>query len=78
MNKDLLEHIKQLSSSNLKEVIAIRRHIHQHPELSFEEHKTSAFIQSKLTEFGCKLTVLKWKSFFRKLTGTSHLSGCDV
>lgn len=43
--------IQQRSNEILDEVIAIRRHIHQHPELSFEEHATSAFIQSKLKEW---------------------------
>ncbi len=28
----------------------IRRHIHQYPELAFEEHKTSAYIAERLTE----------------------------
>lgn len=30
-------------------VVAIRRHIHQHPELSFQEYETSAYIQEQLT-----------------------------
>lgn len=30
----------------------IRRHLHQHPELSFEEHKTAAYIAGKLKEYG--------------------------
>jgi amidohydrolase len=38
------------------ELISIRRHLHQHPELSFEEYKTSEFIQSKLREWGISFT----------------------
>ena len=30
----------------------IRRNLHQYPELSFNEHRTSSFIQAKLTELG--------------------------
>jgi hippurate hydrolase len=30
----------------------IRHHIHQHPELSFEEHQTAAFIAQQLTNWG--------------------------
>jgi len=30
-------------------VVAIRRHIHQHPELSFQEYETSAYIREQLT-----------------------------
>ncbi|WP_430816655.1 M20 metallopeptidase family protein [Carboxylicivirga sp. RSCT41] len=40
--------IKELTKQYLSQIIDIRRHIHQHPELSFEEHQTSAFIQEKL------------------------------
>ncbi|MFT4603031.1 MAG: amidohydrolase [Arenicella sp.] len=46
------ELIKELSASILDEAIAIRRHIHQNPELSFKEYETSKFVQSKLTEYG--------------------------
>lgn len=44
--------IQQQSTQILDEAIAIRRHIHQHPELSFKEFETSKFVQSKLTEWG--------------------------
>jgi amidohydrolase len=44
--------IEQLSKQYLAEIIAIRRHIHQHPELSGEEYKTSDYIASKLQEYG--------------------------
>ena len=29
-----------------------RRHLHAHPELSFKEHATAAFIADRLTELG--------------------------
>ena len=29
-----------------------RRDIHAHPELGFEEHRTSEFVAQKLAEFG--------------------------
>src|SRR5215472_2850305 len=32
-----------------------RRDLHAHPELGFEEHRTSAFVASKLAEFGCEV-----------------------
>lgn len=46
------EKIKELSEKYLPEVIQIRRHLHAHPELSFEEYNTSKFIASKLKEYG--------------------------
>lgn len=30
------------------------RHLHQHPELSFQEHETTAYIKKKLEGWGLK------------------------
>ena len=38
------------------EMIAIRRHLHEHPELGLEEYKTSAFVASRLAEWGWSVT----------------------
>lgn len=46
------EQIQQLSKGIFNEVVANRRHIHSHPELSFEEVETSAFVAKKLDELG--------------------------
>ncbi len=48
----LFQRIKTLARQQHQEAIHIRRHIHQHPELSFEEKETSAYISSRLTEWG--------------------------
>jgi amidohydrolase len=53
---DLLNLIKQEASTLLPKLVAIRRHLHKHPELSMQEKQTSAFIQAKLTEFGIPFT----------------------
>ncbi|UEG51299.1 M20 family metallopeptidase [Ferruginibacter lapsinanis] len=42
--------IKNLAHKYAEEFIAIRRHLHANPELSYKEFETSAFIQQKLTE----------------------------
>lgn len=47
----LQQHIKSLAKQFNKEITDVRRHLHMHPELSFEEFKTSAFIQNKLAEY---------------------------
>ena len=49
---ELYNKIKLLSENYLPEIIQIRRHLHAHPELSFEEYNTSKFIASKLNEWG--------------------------
>ena len=35
------------------ELTAWRRHLHERPELGFEEHETAAFVAEKLRGFGC-------------------------
>ena len=46
----LKDKIKLLANNYANEFINIRRHLHAHPELSYKEFETSAFIQQKLTE----------------------------
>lgn len=48
----LKKKIKTLATSIHKEVIQIRRHLHQHPELSFEEVATGKYIAQKLKAYG--------------------------
>jgi amidohydrolase len=44
--------IKELSGNIFNGVVANRRHLHTHPELSFHEVETSAFVARKLEELG--------------------------
>jgi amidohydrolase len=46
------EQILELSGSIFNGVVANRRHLHSHPELSFHEIETSAFVAAKLEELG--------------------------
>ncbi|HEY8784069.1 MAG TPA: M20 family metallopeptidase [Mucilaginibacter sp.] len=46
------EQIQQLSKNIFNDVVANRRHLHSHPELSFHEVETSAFVASKLYALG--------------------------
>jgi len=39
-------------ASVLDEVVDFRRHLHRHPEVSFEEHETSRLIAERLGEYG--------------------------
>lgn len=54
----LKEKIKDLANKYLDSSIAIRRHLHAHPELSYKEFETSAFIQAKLTEMGIPFQIM--------------------
>ncbi len=49
MNK---EKIQELSQNIFNEVVANRRHLHSHPELSFHEVETSAYVAGKLEALG--------------------------
>ena len=44
--------IKKLALDIKEEAIENRRHLHQHPELSFEEYETVAFVESRLRQIG--------------------------
>lgn len=44
----LIQKIKDLSENYFEEIRDIRRHLHAHPELSFQEFETSKFITEKL------------------------------
>lgn len=46
------EQIQELSSKIFNDVVATRRHLHSHPELSFHELQTSVFVANKLEELG--------------------------
>lgn len=52
----MLEEIKQLANDIRETVIGYRRHLHAHPELSFKEFETSAFIKARLDEMN-----IPWK-----------------
>ena len=54
----LLQKIKDLSAAYKDEFISIRRHLHAHPELSYQEWETSQYVQDKLTAFGIPFTVI--------------------
>ena len=46
----LIQEIKQLANEIHGRVIEIRRHLHAHPELSFQEYETSSFVKARLDE----------------------------
>ena len=48
--------IREKSSAILEEIITIREHLHKHPELSFQEFKTSTFVQKQLSDWGISFT----------------------
>jgi amidohydrolase len=52
MTNDFQKELKTQIELMEMELIATRKHLHQNPELSFEEYNTQAFVLKKLKEFG--------------------------
>ena len=53
--KNLQDQVKALAKELKNELIGIRRHLHQNPELSFEEYNTSKYVANKLKEIGLEV-----------------------
>ncbi|MEO9475047.1 MAG: M20 family metallopeptidase [Cyclobacteriaceae bacterium] len=49
---DIISTIKDLSDKHYDSVLAIRRHLHANPELSFNEFETANFIEAELKKLG--------------------------
>ena len=49
---NIAEKIRQLADMHHRETVEIRQHLHMHPELSFQEYNTSAFVAGRLKELG--------------------------
>jgi len=45
---ELIQTIKTLAEDLYPEIVDIRRHLHRHPELSYQEHETAEFISKTL------------------------------
>ncbi len=52
----LINTIKQIAKAQFKDVVLMRRHLHQHPELSFQEFNTSEYVCSVLDKHGITYT----------------------
>ncbi len=50
--ENILALVKEKAALYKEEIISIRRHIHQNPELSFEEYNTAKLVGAKLDEYG--------------------------
>ncbi len=61
----LKKKILQLSEKVFPEIVKHRRHLHQNPELSFQEYKTSQYIETLLK---------KWKIPYQKIANTGFIA----
>jgi amidohydrolase len=52
----LKDKIKELAKAFYPDVIAMRRYLHMHPELSYEEVETGQYVAQKLKDYGIQFT----------------------
>lgn len=67
---NLLSEIKSLSAAILDDVVSVRRHLHAHPELSFQEYTTSAFVKERLDALGISWKPVADTGILAVITGT--------
>lgn len=68
----LPDHIRRRADELYADVLNIRRHLHAHPELSFQEFNTVSFVEEQLRKIG--ITDIK------RIAGTglvAHIQGCE-
>lgn len=54
----LAEKIKALAATHAEAFIGVRRHLHAHPELSYQEFATSQYVQERLQQEGIAFEVM--------------------
>jgi hippurate hydrolase len=54
----LAEQIKNLAEQHAPKYIAVRRHLHAHPELSYHEVETAHYVQARLSAIGIPFQVM--------------------
>ncbi|WP_343567166.1 M20 family metallopeptidase [Sphingobacterium sp.] len=74
MIEPILKELNTKIETIFPKIVAIRRHIHQHPELSFQEYETSAYIQQQLGELGIPFEIVAQTGVVAVLTGQKSAS----
>lgn len=69
----LAKKIKELARKYSSEIVADRRHIHQNPELSFEEYETCKYIAGKLKELNIESQVVATTGVVALIKGKNPL-----
>jgi amidohydrolase len=65
----LLDKIKSLSKAYSAEVVSLRRHLHENPELSYKEFNTAKFVANTLKSFGIESKELATTGLVAEIKG---------
>jgi amidohydrolase len=65
----LADRIKEKAGLQFNEIVGIRRHLHQHPELSFQEHETCRYVSGKLKEYDIEFKLVAGTGIIGRITG---------
>ncbi len=65
------EQIRKMAECEKDNTVALRRHLHSHPELSFKERETSLYIQKQLDAMG-----ISYKSGYAENGIAAFIDGC--
>ena len=78
----------QVNDSLMEEMISVRRHLHRHPELSFEEKNTSVYIRGLLDNWGIEyrypfvetgiLAIIRGKGIGRRVALRSDMDALPI
>lgn len=74
---DVIE-IKKIVAASKQEAILLRRHFHQHPELSFQEYQTSKYIKDYLTVLGIPFESVADTGIIARLDGIQSIDGKTI
>jgi len=68
----LKERIQHLAREYYPEIVSARRYLHRHPELSFREENTAAYIFSELTKMGLSPTKIAGNGVYAIINEKKH------
>lgn len=71
----LKQYVQEIANRLYDETVAHRRHLHQHPELSFKEYNTAVFIKEKLTAIQIPFEAKAHTGILAWIQGTQSPSG---